>query len=111
MEISKEVIEKVFEAIEIAKTSGKIKKGANEVTKAVEKATAKLAVVAKDVNPVEVVMHFGPLCKEKEVPLVFVPSKDELGTAAGIKRPTAAVAIINEGDAKNLLKEIIAELK
>ena len=51
MEISKEVIEKVFEAIEIAKTSGKIKKGANEVTKAVEKATAKLAVVAKDVNP------------------------------------------------------------
>ena len=44
-----EKIEIAYEAVEKAKASGKIKKGTNEVTKAVEKGIAKLVVVAEDV--------------------------------------------------------------
>ncbi len=107
----KELQEKVYEAIELAKRSGKIKKGTNEVTKAVEKGIAKLVVAAKDVNPPEVVMHLQPLCKEKGILFATVAKKDELGTAAGLVVGTSCVAIIVEGDAKNLLAKIEGSLK
>ena len=64
-EISKETVDKVLEAIEIAKTTGKIKKGTNETTKAVERGTAKLVAVAKDASPPEIVMHIPMLAEEK----------------------------------------------
>jgi ribosomal protein L7Ae-like RNA K-turn-binding protein len=37
--------------------SGKIKIGINEVTKAIERNTTKLVVIAEDVTPVEIVMQ------------------------------------------------------
>ncbi len=97
---------KVLEAIELARTTGKIKKGTNEVTKAIEKGQAKLVAYAKDINPPEIVMHLPLLSKEKNIPCVQVDSKEELGTAAGLAVGTSAVAIIKEGDAKDLIKEI-----
>jgi large subunit ribosomal protein L7Ae len=98
-----------LEAVEAARASGKIKKGANEVTKAVERGTAKLAVVAKDVQPNEIVMHIPLIAKEKGILCVQVDSKDELGQAAGVGRSTAAVAIIEEGDAKKILASMKQE--
>src|SRR3989344_7025131 len=100
MEASKELVEKALEAIEVAKATGKLKKGINEVTKAAERGVAKLVAVAKDVNPPEVILHMEPLCREKGIPLIQVPSRAELGTAAGLSVPTTSVAIIDEGDAK-----------
>ena len=61
---------KVLEAIEIARTSGKIRKGSNEATKAIEKGDAKLVVYAADVTPKEIVMHLPLLCKEKNIPCI-----------------------------------------
>jgi len=110
-EVSKELIEKAFEAIEIAKASGKLKKGTNEVTKAVERGTAKLVAVAKDVNPPEITMHIPLISKEKGVPCVEVGSREELGAAAGINVPTVAVAVTSEGEAKALIKEIAESIK
>ncbi|MCD6590025.1 50S ribosomal protein L7ae [Candidatus Woesearchaeota archaeon] len=97
--------EKIYELVEIARKTGKIKKGTNETTKAVEKGQAKLVVIAQDVNPKEIVMHLPALCKEKGIPIVEAPSKEELGTAAGLPVATAAVAIIDEGEARDLLKQ------
>lgn len=105
------MIEKVYEAIELAKKTGKIKKGSNEVTKAIERASAKLVVYASDVTPAEITMHLPLLSKDKDIPCVAVPSKDELGTAAGLALGTAAIAIIAEGEAKNLVKEIADNAK
>ena len=102
----KQLAEKAYEAIEVAKNSGKLKRGTNETTKAIEKGIAKLVVVAKDTNPAEIIMHLGPLCKEKKIPMVSVPSKNELGTAAGMTIGTSSVAIVQEGEAKNLIKQI-----
>ena len=99
-------IEKAYEAIEIAKKTGKIKKGTNEVTKAIERGVAKLVIVAKDVSPPEIIMHLSPLCKEKNIPLIEVPSKEELGASIGIKVPTSSVAIIKEGESKEIIKQL-----
>ena len=92
--------EKAYEAIELARKTGKIIKGTNEVTKAIEKEKAKLVVVAKDVTPPEILMHIPLLAKEKGIAVV------EVGAAAGLKVGTASVAIEKEGEAKDLLKQL-----
>ena len=104
--MANELTDRALEAVEVAKNTGKIKKGSNEVTKALERETAKLVVYAKDVSPPEIVMHIPLLAKEKNIPCVEVPKKDELGNAAGLPVGTAAVAIIAEGEAKKVIAEI-----
>ena len=106
-ELSKDMVEKVYEAVEVAKATGKIRKGTNEATKALEKGAAKLVVIAKDVSPPEITMHIPLLAEEKNVVCVQVPSKEELGAAAGIDKGAASIAIVQEGEAKEVLKEII----
>ncbi|MBI5871599.1 50S ribosomal protein L7ae [archaeon] len=100
----KEQIDKALEAIELAKRTGKLKKGANEVTKAVERGLAKLVVIAKDTNPQEITMHLPALCKEKQIPCIAIPKKDELGMAAGLSLGTSCVAIVQEGEAREIIK-------
>ena len=97
---------KVLEAVEIARTSGKISKGANEVTKAIEKGNAKLVVYAADVSPKEVVMHLPLLCKEKNVTCIEISKKEDLGAAAGLPVSTAAVAVVKEGEAKGAIESL-----
>ena len=101
--------DKALEAVEVARTSGKLKKGSNEVTKAIERGNAKLVVVAKDVTPKEVVMHLPLLAKEKGVLCIEVPSKENLGASAGLHVGTAAVAVVQEGNAKKLIEELKAQ--
>jgi large subunit ribosomal protein L7Ae len=110
-EISKETIDKVYEAIEVGRSTGKIKKGTNEVTKSIERGDAKLVAYAKDVNPPEVTMHIPLLCEEKGIACAEVPSKEELGAAAGIGVPTVSVAVTEEGESKKLIKEVSEKLK
>ena len=110
-EASKDIKEKFYEAIEIAKSTGKLRKGSNETTKAIEKGQAKLVAVAKDVVPPEITMHIPLLAEEKGVPCVQVSSKEELGTAAGLEVGTSCITIVQEGEAKSLVKEISDKIK
>jgi large subunit ribosomal protein L7Ae len=110
-EAPKEIVDAAYEALTIASKSGNVRKGTNEATKAVERAQAKLVVIAEDVDPPEVIAHLPILCDERKIPYVFVPSKEKLGTAVGIDVPCAAACIIKEGDAAGLIKEIITRLE
>lgn len=96
-----------YEIIEKARKTGKIDKGTNEVTKAIEIGAAKAVFYAADVSPKEIVAHLSVLCKEKGIPCVEVDSKQKLGVAAGIAVGTASIAVI---DAGSVNKEI-AQLK
>lgn len=88
-----------YKLIEKAKKTGKVDKGSNEVTKAIERGVAKLVVYATDVNPKEIVAHLSILCKEKNIPCHEVDSKQKLGLAIGLPVSTAAVAVIEAGEA------------
>ncbi len=110
-EIPKDLAEKVYNGIEAVVRSGSIRKGTNEVTKAIERGTAKLVVIAEDIEPEEIVMHLPILCKEKAVPFVFVPTKQELGAACGLSVSTATVAVDNVGKAAKQVEEIVNALK
>ena len=110
-EVSKEDSEKVLDALEAVKESGNIRKGVNETTKAIERGIAKLVVVAKDVQPEEIVMHIPALCKEKKAPYIFVESKEELGKAVGLEVSTASVAVVEEGRGKKNVDEVVERIK
>ncbi len=110
-EVSKELVNKAYEAVEVAKATGKLRKGSNEATKAIERGEAKLVIVAKDVNPPEIIMHLPLLCEEKGIPCIQVPSMEELGAAAGIDVKTSSIAIVQEGEAKEIIKNISEKLK
>jgi large subunit ribosomal protein L7Ae len=110
LEVNKELAEKAYEAVSLAKASGRIRKGVNESTKAIERGIAKLVVAAGDVTPEEILMHLPVLCGEKKVPFVVVPSKDELGKAAGITVPTSSIAITEEGEGKHVVSELAKKL-
>jgi large subunit ribosomal protein L7Ae len=103
----KEIADKALQVVEMAKSSGKLRKGINEATKAIEHGGVALLVMAQDIEPPEIVMHLPALCDEKKVPYVYVPSKIELGRAAGLDVPCAAIAVVDVGEGKNIIKELL----
>lgn len=110
-EVSKEIADAAYEALQISSKTGIVRKGTNETTKAIERAQAKLVVIAEDVDPPEVVAHLPLLCEERKIPYMFVPSKEKIGTAVGIDVPAASVCIVKEGDAAGLVREIVARIE
>jgi large subunit ribosomal protein L7Ae len=103
--VPKEVVDAAYEALQIATQTGHVRKGTNETTKAIERAQAKLVVIAEDVDPPEAVAHLPLICDERKTPYVFVPSKQKIGSSVGIDVPAAAACITDVGDAA-IVKEI-----
>ena len=87
-----------YQIIERARRTGKIEKGTNEVTKAIERESAKFVVYAADVEPKEIVQHLPLLCKEKGIPCQEVESKQKLGIAVGLPVAASSVAVIEAGE-------------
>ena len=110
-EAPKELVDKTYQLVDVAHKTGKVKKGTNESTKAIERGSAKLVAIATDVDPPEIVAPLPYICDEKKTPFIFVPSKEKLGNACGIDVPAGAVAVTEAGEADKLLKEIIEKLK
>ena len=52
-----------------------LKKGANEATKALNRGQAEFVILASDAEPLEILLHIPLLCEDKNVPYVFVQSK------------------------------------
>ena len=72
-ETPQDVQEQVYEMVKsLGKdVRGAIKRGANEVTKAAERGTAQMVVMAENVNPGELLAHIPMICKEKEILVPF----------------------------------------
>jgi len=107
----KELQDLAYELVEKARDNGKICKGANETTKQVERGQAKLVVMAEDVSPEEILAHMPMLCEEKNIPYTYVPSKEQLGIAAGMNVSTTAVAILNPGKEKAGIENIVKKIE
>lgn len=75
-----------------------VRKGTNETTKAIERSSAKLVMIALDVDPPEIVGHLPLLCEEKKIGYVFIPSKKELGKSCGLEVGVASAALTEFSD-------------
>jgi len=109
---SKDLESLAYEIVEKARATGKICKGTNETTKRVERGESKLVVMAEDVSPEEILAHMPILCEEKNIPYTYVPSKAELGRAAGLDVSAASVGILEiDKESKNLLDNIVKKIE
>ena len=106
-QVPKETADKTYQLLQVAKDTGKLRKGTNETTKAIERGIAKLVVIAEDVEPPQVVAHLPILCDERKIPYLYVPSKLELGKSAGLDVGSAAISVIEPGDAAQSLKDLV----
>lgn len=107
----KELQDIAYEIVEVARDTGKVRKGTNETTKAVERVIAKFVAIAEDVDPPEIIFHLPIMCEEKNIPFIFVASKNKLGSALGIDVPSASAAIIEAGEAQRLIDDLTKKLK
>jgi large subunit ribosomal protein L7Ae len=110
-EPSQDLITDALTLLERVKDTGKIRKGTNEVTKAIERGNASLVFIGADVSPPEIIRHLPLLAKEKGIAYLEVPSSQVLGESAGIDVPAASVAIENAGSADSELKSIVERVK
>lgn len=85
-----------------------IHRGVKECEKAIKKCPPKtaasspgdapgLVIIAGDISPMDVIMHFPILCEEHGVPYLYVRSRADLGVAACTKRATSVVMLKPEG--------------
>ncbi|KAF0929190.1 hypothetical protein E2562_016428 [Oryza meyeriana var. granulata] len=105
----------IQELVSQAANYKQLKKGANEATKTLNRGIAEFVVMAADAEPLEILLHLPLLTEDKNVPYVFVPSKQALGRACGVTRPVIACSVTsNEGsslrDPINNLKVAIEKL-
>lgn len=106
-QVPKDAADKAYQLLQVAKDTGKLRKGTNESTKAIERGIAKLVLIAEDVEPPQVVAHLPILCDERKIPYLYVPSKLELGKSAGLDVGSAAISVVEPGDGAQSLKELI----
>ncbi|CAN6466550.1 unnamed protein product [Victoria cruziana] len=99
----------ILDLIQQAANYKQLKKGANEATKTLNRGISEFIVMAADTEPLEILLHLPLLAEDKNVPYVFVPSKQALGRACGVTRPVIACSVTsNEG---SQLKPQIRQLK
>ncbi|SCU81106.1 LAMI_0B04830g1_1 [Lachancea mirantina] len=103
---SKKLNKKVLKTVKKASKAKTVKRGVKEVVKALRKGEKGLVVIAGDISPADVISHLPVLCEDQGVPFIFVPSKQDLGSAGATKRPTSVVFVVpgsnkkKEGKAK-----------
>merc|ERR1712219_99408 len=89
---------KILNLVQQASNYKQLRKGANEATKTLNRGQAEFIVLAADAEPLEILLHIPFLCEDKNVPYVFVRSKQALGRACGVSRPVIATSVtIKEG--------------
>jgi len=99
----------ILELITQAQSNKQLRKGANEVTKALNRTAAEIVIIAGDTDPIEIVMHLPLLCEDKNVTYIFIPSRAALGRACGVSRSVIACAILKKEGSR--LKKHIDTIK
>ncbi|KEG15432.1 50S ribosomal protein L7Ae [Trypanosoma grayi] len=77
----------------VTKNKKGITKGIKDVTKAIRKGQKGILVLGADASPYDVVSHFPVMAEEAKIPYVWVPSRQDLGTATQCKRATSVVLL------------------
>ncbi|XP_004533423.1 NHP2-like protein 1 homolog [Anastrepha obliqua] len=89
---------KIMNLLQQALNYNQLRKGANEATKTLNRGLSDIIVMAADTEPIEILLHLPLLCEDKNVPYVFVRSKQALGRACGVSRPIVACSVTtNDG--------------
>lgn len=108
---SKKLNKKMLKTVKKASKAKHVKRGVKEVVKALRKGEKGLVIIAGDISPADVISHIPVLCEDCAVPYVFIPSKEDLGSAGATKRPTSCVFIVPGGGKAKKNADKAAEYK
>ncbi|KAG9510575.1 NHP2-like protein 1, partial [Fragariocoptes setiger] len=85
---------KILNLVQQANNYKQLRRGANEATKTLNRNLSELIIMAADADPLEIILHLPLLCEDKNVPYVFVRSRQALGRATGVARSVIACSIV-----------------
>ena len=63
-----------------------------------------------DVSPIDVISHIPVFCENKKIPYCYVPSRRQLGSAGGTKRPTSVVLVEKDKDYEELYQQCYSDV-
>jgi len=93
---NKKLTKKCLKLVKKASKVKGLRRGVKEVVKAIRKGEKGVLLLAGNISPIDVISHLPVLCEDSEIPYVYVPSKEELGSAGSTKRPTSCVLVQNK---------------
>uniref|UniRef100_A0A1A7YK96 H/ACA ribonucleoprotein complex subunit 2 n=1 Tax=Iconisemion striatum TaxID=60296 RepID=A0A1A7YK96_9TELE len=107
---SRKLSKKLYKCVKKAAKVRNIRRGVKEVQKFINKGEKGIVVLAGDTLPIEVYCHLPIMCEDRSLPYAYVPSKTDLGSSAGSKRPTCVILIKPHDDYQDAYDECLEEV-
>merc|ERR1739844_633559 len=109
---SRKLAKKLYKCIKKGmKHKTHVRNGLKDVQSRIRKGEKGLVVFAGDVTPIDVMCHLPAVREEKNLPYVYTPSRQLLGTAMGVKRGSLMVLLREHEDYKDLFEECKTEIE
>ncbi|XP_069507654.1 H/ACA ribonucleoprotein complex subunit 2 [Ambystoma mexicanum] len=106
----RKLCKRVYKLVKKACKQKQIRRGVKEVQKFLNKGEKGILVLAGDTQPIEVYCHLPIMCEDRSIPYVYIPSKLDLGLAAGSKRPTCVILVKAHEDYQEAYDECAEEV-
>ncbi|KAM4620461.1 H/ACA ribonucleoprotein complex subunit 2-like protein [Polymixia lowei] len=107
---SRKLSKKLYKCVKKAAKLKQIRRGVKEVQKFINKGEKGIVVLAGDTLPIDVYCHLPVMCEDKDLPYAYIPSKVDLGSSAGSKRPTCVILIKPHQDYQEAYDECLDEV-
>ncbi|EFO86815.1 hypothetical protein GCK72_010329 [Caenorhabditis remanei] len=108
---SRKLAKKVYKLIKKAAAGEKtLREGIKDVQKELRRNEKGICILAGNVSPIDVYSHIPAICEEKEIPYVYIPSREQLGLAVGHRRPSILIFIKPNGAFQELYDEVAETL-
>ncbi|XP_029502375.1 H/ACA ribonucleoprotein complex subunit 2-like protein [Oncorhynchus nerka] len=107
---TKKLSKKLYKCVKKASKLKQIRRGVKEVQKFINKGEIGIVVLAGDTLPIDVYCHLPVMCEDRSLPYAYIPSKVDLGSSAGSKRPTCVIMIKSHEDYKEAYDECFEEV-
>ncbi|KAK6317503.1 H/ACA ribonucleoprotein complex subunit 2-like protein [Coregonus clupeaformis] len=107
---TKKLSKKLYKCVKKASKLKQIRRGVKEVQKFINKGETGIVVLAGDTLPIDVYCHLPVMCEDRSLPYAYIPSKVDLGSSAGSKRPTCVIMIKSHEDYKEAYDECFEEV-
>ncbi|XP_072518178.1 H/ACA ribonucleoprotein complex subunit 2-like protein [Salminus brasiliensis] len=107
---SRKLSKKLYKCVKKAAKLKQIRRGVKEVQKFINKGETGIVVLAGDTLPIDVYCHFPVMCEDRNLPYAYIPSKVDLGSSAGSKRPTCVIMIKPHDEYKEAYDECLEEV-
>ncbi|CAI2349272.1 unnamed protein product [Caenorhabditis sp. 36 PRJEB53466] len=108
---NRKLAKKVYKLIKKASLADKtLREGIKDVQKELRRNEKGICILAGNVTPIDVYSHIPAICEEKQVPYVYIPSREQLGLAVGHRRPSILIYVKPSGEYQELYDELAETL-